>query len=330
MYEIEPLAAADWERVVPLLAGHPYKPYAAYSREFGEAAIAGLFLETVRKRVEAADTNSLFVTQQGTVAGFALWSVAGLESRVFGFRTARLEFLVAEGDYDTQREIQRCLLANLAGRCAADGIQHISLRVAAADSASIHALEEQGFILVDGLITYGRKLGDEPLPSPSPHFQVRPMTSADLPEITELARSAFSFDRIHVDPAVPKAAADQIHATWLLNSCSSEASDRVLVAADSDGPLGYSVYRINQATVPHLGEPLGVWVIAASHERARGMGVARSMCLVMLNWYREHGVRIVEGGTQLANVASARLHESCGFRVVSTSVSMSKWIGGPR
>ena len=165
------------------------------------------------------------------------------------------------------------------------------------------------------------------MPSPSPHFQVRPVTSADLPQITELARSAFSFDRIHADPAVPKAAADEIHATWLMNSCAPGAADRVLVAVDRDGPLGYSVYRVNQATIPHLGEPVGVWVIAAAHERARGMGVARSMCLVMLDWYKEQGIRIVEGGTQLANVASARLHESCGFRVVSTSVSMSKWIG---
>jgi dTDP-4-amino-4,6-dideoxy-D-galactose acyltransferase len=328
MYKTEPLSAVGWERAVPLLTRHPYKPYAAYSREFGQGAITALFLETVRKRLEASDAASVLLMQGDRVVGFALWSIAALESQVFGFRAARLEYLVADGDYDAQREINHSLLASLLGRCSADGIRHISLRVDAADTASIHALEKQGFIMIDGLITYGRRLGNEPLPPPSPRFQVRPATSADLPHITQLARSAFSFDRIHVDPAVPKAAADEIHATWLANSCAPGSADRVLVAVDADGPLGYSVYRVNQATVPHLGEPVGVWVIAASHQRARGMGVARSMCLVMLDWYKQQGIRIVEGGTQLANVASARLHESCGFHVVSTSISMSKWIGG--
>lgn len=330
MYEIKSLSAVGWDHLVPLLNSYPYKPYAAYRREFGDSALTRFFLDATHKRLGAADINALVALQDGRTRGFALWSIAGLESQVFGFSAARLEHLVAQGGYDTRREITHCLLVDLLGQCVADGIQHISLRVAAADSASIHALEEAGFLLVDGLITYGRILGEDPLPAPSPNFQVRSVTAEDLPEITALAGSAFSFDRLHVDPAVPKAAANEIHTRWLTNSCAPEVADHVLVAVDAEGPLGYSVFRINQATVPHLGEPLGVWVIAASHERARGMGVAKSMCLVMLDWYKKQGVRIVEGGTQLANVASARLHESCGFRVVSTSVSMSKWIGGPR
>jgi RimJ/RimL family protein N-acetyltransferase len=330
MYKIESLSAAGWGRLVPLLSSYPYKPYAAYRREFGEPALTHFFLDTTRKRLEASGTHALLASSGGKAAGFALWSLASLESQVFGFRTARLEYLIAEGEYGAQREIYRALLADLLGQCATEGIQHISLRVAAVESAAIHALEEAGFLLVDGLITYGRILGPDPLPAPSPDFQVRPMVAEDLPEIMDLARSAYSFDRLHVDPAVPKAAADEIHGRWLANSCASGATDRVLVAVDAEGPLGYSVFRINQATVPHLGEPLGVWVIASAHARSRGMGVAKSMCLVMLDWYKTQGIRIVEGGTQLANVASARLHESCNFRVVSTSVSLSKWIGGSR
>jgi RimJ/RimL family protein N-acetyltransferase len=330
MVEIEPLSSAGWERIVPLLAGYPYKPYMAYVREFGGAAITNHFVEAVRQRLEAADTNSLLTLRSDDAAGLAVWSVAQQESRVFGFLTARLETLVAQGGYAAEREIKGYLVARVLDRCLAEGIQHISLRVAAADTASIHALEAQGFYMVDGLITYARRLGDEPLPSPSPDLRVRFATPADLPQIVDLARSAFSFDRLHVDPAVPKAAADEIHGVWLAASCAPGAPDRVLVALDAEGPLGYSVYRINESTARHLGEPVGVWVIAAAHERARGMGVARSMCLVMLQWYKHQGIRIVEGGTQLANVASARLHESCGFHVASTSVSLSKWIGGPR
>ena len=83
---------------------------------------------------------------------------------------------------------------------------------------------------------------------------------------------------------------------------------------------------MSRATISSWGEPLGLWVIAATAERARGLGVAKSLCLSMFDWHRAQGVRIIEGGTQLANVASARLHESCGFRVASTSLSFSKWM----
>lgn len=326
MYKTEPLSASNFHLAAPLLAAYKHKPYQAYTREFGPAAINNFFVTSVQEGLGSPNTRSVCLSQDGKIVGLGIWSFSSLESEVFGFRAARLDYLIAEGDYDSQCKVKRRLLTELLDQCTSAQVQHLSVRINAADWSSIHSLEEHGFVLIDGLITYGQNLSNRSWsPQESSTFQIRPLSSVDLPQAKELARSAFTFDRLHTDPAVPKLAADESHAIWLENSY--RTADRVLVAADEFGILGYSVYKVNDASVPHFGEPIGVWVIAATVERARGRGVAKSLCLSMLVWYRDQGIRIVEGGTQLANVASARLHESCGFRVASTSLSLSKWIG---
>jgi ribosomal protein S18 acetylase RimI-like enzyme len=45
-----------------------------------------------------------------------------------------------------------------------------------------------------------------------------------------------------------------------------------------------------------------------------------------LDWFRDQGVDIVEVGTQLSNIPASRLYESCGFRLVASSLSLRKWI----
>jgi L-amino acid N-acyltransferase YncA len=326
MYRTEPLLAGTVPMVTSLLETSPYRPFAVYVRDYGQEAIGRFFTDAVQGRLSSAEARSVGLWQGDRIAGLAVWSTLSLESQVFGFRTARLEYLLAEGEYRSQREIKRHLLTEVLDQCMAAQVRHISIRVDAADLSSIHALEESGFILVDGLITYGRRLEGGPWLSSQPGFQIRSISAADLPEVKALARSAYTLDRLHADPFIPKSAADEIHAVWIEKSSSPSTADQVLVAADGMGILGYSVFRVNETTIPYFGEPMGVWVIAATAERARARGVAKSLCYAMLDWHKEQGVRIVEGGTQLANVASARLHESCGFRVVNTGLSMSKGI----
>ena len=327
MYSIDPLPVEQAHLLTALLSSYRYKPYQAYAREYGQNAVQEFFIATVQERLRAAGTQALLAHDNGQVLGLVVWSTLKLESQCFGFPAARLDYLIAAGDDEAQRKIKTGLLKEVQKQSASESVRHLSIRVDAHDEVSIHSLEKQGFILVDGLITYGRNLRNGAWSSSKTSgFQIRSAAAQDLPGLRKLASSAFSFDRLHADPAIPKSAADAIHVAWLENSYSS-GTDQVLIAVDEGGLLGYSVFKISHAVTPYFGEPLGLWVIAATAERARGMGVAKSLCLAMFDWHRDQGVRIVEGGTQLANVASARLHESCGFRVASTSLSFSKQIG---
>lgn len=328
MYRSELLTVDGLGALEPLLIAYPFKPYLTYEGLFGSDALQKLFVDSVHERVLSADTKALILRDGDRVVGLAAWTRLSLESQWFGFPAARLDYLIAAGEYPTQCQVKEHLLKAMLEQGMADGVRHLSVRAAATDLSSIHTLENSGFIWTDGLITYGRDLrrGGWAVPN-APRYAIRHATPADLSELAILASTAYTFDRLHADPAVPTAAADRLHAVWLENSLKPQSTDQVLVAIDSEGIAGYSVYRISQFTQPYFGSPWGIWVIAATASRARGTGVAKTLCLTMLDWHRDQGVRIVEGGTQLANVASARLHESCGFRVVSTSVSLSRSIG---
>jgi ribosomal protein S18 acetylase RimI-like enzyme len=54
--------------------------------------------------------------------------------------------------------------------------------------------------------------------------------------------------------------------------------------------------------------------------------VAKALTYSALDWFRDQGVDIVEVGTQLRNIAASRLYESCGFRLVASSLSLRRWI----
>jgi len=66
--------------------------------------------------------------------------------------------------------------------------------------------------------------------------------------------------------------------------------------------------------------------MVATAENARGQGVASLATLGALRWFREKGVRIVEVGTQLRNLAAGRLYEKCGFRLCGASLTFRKLV----
>ena len=330
MCRIEPLGKHQIPLMLPLLQSYGYQPYRAYASEFGPMAISKLYVARMKERLPSDDTWAFYAFVGEEIQGLVVWSKLVEESQQLGFSAARIDSLIATGDYNYQREIKQGLLEELLSQCTVEGIRHLSVRIDAADLSSIHSLEEQGFIMVDGLLTYSRDLRESPWPSPTEtDYEIRFVRPSDVPKVRAIARSAFTYGRLHADPSIPKAVADELHATWLEKSCSSQSGDVVLVAVDGDDTLGYSVHKVDHTVEACLGEPIGIWVIAGTAEQARRRGVARSLCYAMLDWQRGHGARIVEGGTQLANIASARLHESCGFRIVGSSVSMRKWLEQP-
>lgn len=215
------------------------------------------------------------------------------DSDIFGFRTARLDGL--------SRETRQTIAGQLEA-ARRDGVRHLSARVSAADASSIRALEQNGFELVDGLVTYGRMLTALP---PCPR-DVRPFTAADLEPLAQVAKTAYSYDRFHSDPAIPTAAADRLHETWFRNSCDGPAADAVLVAGGGPSPEAFITLQCRHDT--------GIIVLIGAARQARGAGLGGRLTDAALSWFAGRGARHVRVGTQAANVAACRLYESRGFR----------------
>lgn len=301
------------------------QPYAYYRSMLSESAMAELRLKRARAIVESDAACTATLRDEHTTEGFACWSWLKWDTEQFGFPAARLDLLVAGGDYHESRRRKAVLIDLVETQCAKGGVRHLSARVDAGDFPTIHALEHAGFELIDGIQTFSiDTLVPDSGATKRTDLEIRPYREADLGQILEIARTAYVFDRFHADAAVPEEAADRVNETWLANSCSGKIADMVLVAASGNRVLGYVTCKIDRDTKPTLGISFGSIVMVATARQAQGRGVATGITRAALDWFRSMDVRIVEVGTQLRNVPAGRLYEGCGFRLASVSLTLRR------
>ena len=140
--------------------------------------------------------------------GTAVWRTLEWDTGEFGMLAARLDVLEASGAYDEARAQKRELLAKVLDECREAEVRYLSARVDTGDFSTIHVLEEAGFELIDGIQTFGILLnGNHAMAPPG----TRLFEEGDLPEVLEIGRTAFTFDRFHADPALSPRVADQVN-----------------------------------------------------------------------------------------------------------------------
>lgn len=342
MFSPEPLTPDRLEICLPLLKAYPFKPYAHYlGRE--EVASERLFVAQIEALLNGG-AFGLWLPGPNGVRGAAIWSHLAWDSQQLGFKVGRLDYLIASGDYKEQYISKEALLKAVLANCANQDVRYLTARVNASDLSSIHLLERSGFIIVDGILTFAFMFlhGGEANPGEGKHVKSQPSGISrdietnceirlsrpeDIEQIKAIAHSSYMHDRFHSDPLIPKEAADNLHAVWLENSCLGKAADAVIVAAKGDRVLGYVTCKIDRLTALYLGFTVGAIVLVATASDARRQGVAKRMTYGALNWFYDQGVSVVEIGTQLSNIAASRVYESCGFRLVNSSLTLRKWFG---
>jgi dTDP-4-amino-4,6-dideoxy-D-galactose acyltransferase len=250
-----------------------------------------------------------------TPAGAAEWRTLEWDTEQFGIPAARLDLLEACGSYAESRAQKQKLLASVLIQCREAGIRHLSARVDTGDFTTIHVLEEAGFELIDGIQTFLLSLNGNHASAPS---GTRSFEPRDLPEVLEIARTAFIFDRFHADPALSPAVAGQVGESWTRNCCLGTAADAVVVAEEGGRVASYVTCRADRKA------GRGIIVLVATAEWARGKGAARRASSAALQWFAAQGLETAEVGTQFRNIPAARLYESLGFRLTRTSLTLRK------
>jgi L-amino acid N-acyltransferase YncA len=312
----------DWRHVVPLIEVWPFKPLAQLNG-FRRSNLIDFTCERVLKALSNENCGACIAMQVNDVRGFACFNMLPWDSEQLGVPAARIDYLVAEGSYHEQRRIKEGLLERLLAQIEACGVRHLSVRIDASDNSSLHALEAAGFNTIDTILTFAIDLTKQPSLEPDHDFKIRLANASDAEQVAALARTAFVYDRFHSDPSISRERADELHATWLRDSCNGKAVDAVLLAEDEGGLLGFASCVVQRDT-RKLGRLVGTIILAASAERARGRGVAHATMMAATEWMRQQGCEVVEGGTQVRNIPSARLFRRCGFVMVGASVSLRK------
>lgn len=277
----------------------------------------------IRSLLDRADSRSAGIRTAGALTGVAIWSHLAWDTRHLGHRSARISHLAADGGRAIAARRKRALLSCLLTRCAEEDVDYVVARVPAFDITSIHTLEAAGFQVVDAILTFTLAADAAATVEPSSGIHVRHATDEDNKPVEQIARKAFTHDRFHLDPHIPHRVADEIYAAWAANACRLIAADAVLIATDGERVLGFVTCSIGSG---HTGLRVGTIGLVATDAASRGQGVAGALTHAAVQWFRSQQVPVVEVGTQLANIAAARLYERCGFRVAASYLTLRKWL----
>lgn len=226
-----------------------------------------------------------------------------------------MDLLEVPGSYTDACAHKRKLLSLVLDQCREAGIRHLTARVDTADFTTIHVLEEYGFELVDGILSFLLSLNANGASAPA---GTRIFEPRDLPQVLAIGRTAFVFDRFHADPQLSRAVADRVNESWTRNCCLGIAADVTVLAEDEERIASYVTCRADREA------RRGTIILVATAEWARGRGMARRASSAALHWFAGQGMESVEVGTQFRNIPAVRLYESLGFRLFHTGLTFRR------
>ncbi len=233
------------------------------------------------------------------------WRFDEFDTSIFGLRTAKIKDIQVDKSssaFEIVGQLQRELKDNQ--------IEYAVFRAAASDYALIQALEQSGFIMVDGLLNLVRRLDDyQRQETPA----VRAATIDDLPQLRRIAEVSFDRNRVFNDPALNHADARQMYVQWIENSLSGAQADAVLVCGKTE--LEGMITLQKDGHIP---------LIAVLPEY-RGQGLAKRFVTAGFNQFQEWGVLESAIETQIANIPAIRSYHACGFKIVDSRYTF-RWL----
>lgn len=178
----------------------------------------------------------------------------------------------------------------------------------------VRALNRLGFYVVDGNVTFERRPDPRIEEARSAAISIRDVAPVEHEAVLDIAVSCFVYTRFHLDPRVPLATANAVKREWINSYLHRRRGERLLVASAGNGPVGFL------AVLRHIADGKTIYVIdligvAKTHQ---GQGVGKSLTDYFINDYAGK-CDCLRVGTQVANVRSMRLYETCGFRVADSA-----------
>ncbi len=183
------------------------------------------------------------------------------------------------------------------------------------DMATVRALTVAGFAVVEVNVSLEREPGATT--GPADGCEIRDIRPGEHPAVMDIAATTFIYSRFHLDPLVPKTAADAIKREWVRNYCEKKRGDQLLVALADGEPAGF----LAALQIMLGGAPVRVIDLIGVAKNCQGRGIGKAM----VNRFVRDSVgqcQRVRVGTQVANIPSLRLYETCGFRIVETQYTL--------
>jgi len=194
-------------------------------------------------------------------------------------------------------------------------------KVPVLEIAQVKALSSSGLYVVDTNVTL--EVRGAVVPGPAiDGVEVRGAEREDHADAQRIAGNAFVFSRFHLDPLVAPELAHRIKREWIRSYCEGRRGECLLVARRQGRVVGF----LAVLTVENGGRKVAVIDLIAVDGESRGQGIGGALVRHFLHQWR--GCDVLRVGTQVANAASLRLYQQCGFVVAESSYVMHGHLKG--
>ena len=300
------------------------------SLNFPRSEIESRWRDEIRQLLSSGGAIGLVAQISGTLSGLAICAPLLWESPLLGKSMWAIKYIgVAPGPRDVSSVATR-LIAEVVRHVAERNADFLLCRAIPSDTAIIHALESNGFLLMDTLLNFvfdcrghGSNSGQRQVPK---GFTLRLATASDIEPLAEVAHSSFAghFGRFHADPRIGHDVATQIYQEWI-RSCANGWADWVVVAMHGDRIAGYSAWKKPSALDQRHGIRLGHYSIGAVHPDFFGRGLFTALTHAGMEQVRS-SADWIEAPTHIDNYAVQRGFLRLGWRITGAQHSFHKWL----
>ena len=223
------------------------------------------------------------------------WEKNKFDSTILGFECAKISNDNTNGKFDIHELIENLKKKN---------IIYATIRIPSHEYLLAHILEENSFLLVDGLVSLSMSLKGI---IANPPTNIRIATEADTKNLTVLAHDSFSDTRFFHDKVISNDSGHKIYSEWMKNSINGLVADKVLVYVDEEKIKGFVSIQKN-GHIPLL----------AVNNAQRGKGIGKQLCCAALAACKELGAESAFIETQVNNIPALRAYISAGFKITDT------------
>ncbi|KPK98942.1 MAG: hypothetical protein AMJ95_01395 [Omnitrophica WOR_2 bacterium SM23_72] len=241
---------------------------------------------------------------------------------IFGIEMAEMKHIIIPEEHKNNKDVIKNLLSFVSRICSQERVSCLYCRVSTDNYSVFHSLEEEGFKIMDTLVTYlfnKRKHKISPFKS---MCQVRLFRDDDMRSLVKMVQGIFILSHFYKDSNISRKNADKFYIRWIQECCRGSLADKVLVAERNNKILGFLTYKINKEFYKMTGYKIVGQGLAAVSERGLGIfpALVKSYIQDIVRWY-DFG----EIDTQINNYEVIRTCQRFGLDFVRSKFTFHKW-----
>jgi len=300
------------------------------SLDCSRSEIESRWRDEIRELLLSESAIGIIAETSGTISGLAICAPLSWESPLLGKSMWAIKHLGVASRPGDANSVAASLVAEVVRRVGDRDGDFLLCKAIPSDTAIIHALESNGFLLMDTLLNFvfdcrasGSNCHRQQIPE---SFELRLATTSDTEPLAEVAHSSFTghFGRFHADPRIGRAAAARIYEEWI-RSCANGWADWIIVAIHGGRIAGYSAWKKPSALDARHGIRLGHYSIGAVHPDFFGRGFFTALTHAGMEQVCS-SADWIEAPTHIDNHAVQRGFLRLGWRIAGAQHSFHKWL----